>query len=238
MQLSTRLTGLTGGGSDGWDVFRRSRAMIAAGTSVIELTQGEHDIRTDALILDEMHRSARAGNTGYAPVPGTDVLRDAVAARVQRLTGVATNRDNVVITPGGQAALYACHIGACDPGDTALFIDPYYATYPGTIRGTGAVPHCIRARPEHGFQPQAGDFADAPDARSLLINSPNNPTGVVYTEDTLAGIARHCLDHDMWLISDEVYDTQVWNGRHISPRALPGMADHTLVIGSMSKATP
>jgi len=237
MNLSNRITGLTGGGSDGWDVFNKAREMIAAGTPVLELTQGEHDIGTAPAILDAMHKSASAGNTGYSPVPGTKALRDAVAARLTERTGVKTTRDNVAITPGGQAALFATHSATCNPGDTALFIDPYYATYPGTIRGVGAVPRAIAARPEHGFQPQAADIAVASDgAKSLLINTPNNPTGVIYTAKTLQGIADVCQDKDLWLISDEVYDTQVWQGSHVSPRALPDMAKRTLVVGSMSKS--
>lgn len=237
MQLSRRITGLLGGGSDGWGVFLRARQMIAQGTPVTELTIGEHDIRTAAPVLQEMHRAASAGHTGYAAVPGTDALRDTVAARVQYQSGVRTTRDNVVITPGGQAALFAAHAGATNPGDTALFIDPYYATYPGTIRGVSAVPHAVAARAEDAFQPRAEDIeAAAPGAASLLINSPNNPTGVVYTENTLTGIAQVCKDHDLWLISDEVYDSQVWKGHHISPRSLPGMDQRTLVVGSMSKS--
>ncbi len=239
MRLSTRITGLTGGGSDGWHLFNRARAMIAAGTPVIELTIGEHDIRTDPAILDAMHRAARAGHTGYASVPGIPALRDAIAARVEARTGVPTTRANVTVTPGGQAALFAAHTAACNPSDTALFIDPYYATFPGTIRGVGAVARAIEARPEHGFQPLPADIdaaASETGARSLLINTPNNPTGVIYTEDTLAGVARVVQDRDLWLISDEVYDTQVWSGRHVSPRALPGMAGRTLVVGSMSKS--
>ncbi len=237
MQLSHRITNITGGGPDGWGVFLRARQMIAAGTPVTELTIGEHDIRTAAPILQEMHRSALGGNTGYAAVPGSDALRDVVASRVQTRTGVPTTRDNVVITPGGQSALFAAHSAACEPGDVALYIDPYYATYPGTIRGVGAVPQAIRTRAEDAFQPRAQDLAaHAPEARSLLINSPNNPTGVVYSHDTISDIAQVCTDNDLWLISDEVYDTQVWEGTHISPRALPGMADRTLVVGSMSKS--
>ena len=237
MQLSKRITGLLGGGSDGWGVFLHARRMIADGIPVTELTIGEHDIGTAAPILQEMHRSALGGHTGYAAVPGTNALRDTVAARVQARTGVATTRDNVLITPGGQAALFAAHAAATNPGDTALFIDPYYATYPGTIRGVSAVPHAIAARAEDAFQPRAADIAEAaPGAASLLINSPNNPTGVVYSENTLSGIAQVCKDNDLWLISDEVYDGQIWKGRHISPRSLPGMDQRTLVVGSMSKS--
>lgn len=239
MQLSSRITGLLGGGSDGWGVFLRARQMIEEGTQVTELTIGEHDIRTAAPILQDMHRAALAGHTGYAAIPGTTGLRDAVAARLQERTGVPTTRDNVLITPGGQSALFAAHMATCNPGDTALYIDPYYATYPGTIRGVSALPHAIAARAEDAFQPRADVIAAAAkqtNAASLLVNSPNNPTGVVYSRKTLEGIAQVCRDHDMWLISDEVYDTQVWEGEHLSPRALDGMAEHTLVVGSMSKS--
>jgi len=239
MQLSSRITGLLGGGSDGWGVFLRARQMIEQGTQVTELTIGEHDIRTAAPILQDMHRAALAGHTGYAAIPGTTGLRDAVAARLQDRTGVPTTRDNVLITPGGQSALFAAHMATCNPGDTALYIDPYYATYPGTIRGVSALPHAIAARAEDAFQPRADVIAAAAkqtNAASLLVNSPNNPTGVVYSRKTLEGIAQVCRDHDMWLISDEVYDTQVWEGEHLSPRALDGMAEHTLVVGSMSKS--
>jgi len=239
MQLSSRITGLLGGGSDGWGVFLRARQMIADGTDVTELTIGEHDIRTAAPILQDMHRAALAGHTGYAAIPGTTDLRDAVAARLQERTGVPTTRDNVLITPGGQSALFAAHMATCNPGDTALYIDPYYATYPGTIRGVSALPHAVFASADDAFQPRPDAIAAAAKqtgATSLLVNSPNNPTGVVYSRKTLEGIAQVCRDHNMWLISDEVYDTQVWEGEHLSPRALDGMADHTLVVGSMSKS--
>lgn len=237
MHLSQRITNITGGGSDGWDLFNRARAMIANGTSVTELTIGEHDIPTHPSILEAMHKAALGGHTGYAAVPGTDELRETVAARIQAQTGVPTTAANVMITPGGQAALFASHTAVCDDGDVALYIDPYYATYPGTIRGVGAVPRPVAARAENAFQPRAEDIdAAAVGAASLLINSPNNPTGVIYGEDTLSRIAEVCQRHDMWLISDEVYDTQVWEGSHLSPRALPDMADRTLVVGSMSKS--
>jgi arginine:pyruvate transaminase len=237
MQASQRISTLLGGGSDGWEVFNRARAMIAEGTPVTELTIGEHDIRTAAPILQDMHRAALAGHTGYASIPGIHALRDAIAARVTARTGVPTARENVMITPGGQAGLFAAHTAVIDPGDTALFIDPYYATYPGTLRGVSARPVAVQARAEDAFQPRAADIASvAAGAKSLLVNSPNNPTGVIYTRETLEGIAQVCRDHDLWLISDEVYDTQIWEGTHISPRSLEGMAERTLVVGSMSKS--
>lgn len=236
-ELSKTLTNITGGGSDGWEVFLRARQMIANGTPVTELTIGEHDIRTDPSILAAMDASARSGHTGYAMVPGVTELRAEVARRVQARTGVETNVENVLITPGGQSALFASHLAACPQGAKALYIDPYYATYPGTLRAIGAVPSAVPAHAENGFQPRGADIdAQADGAASLLINSPNNPTGVIYTEETLQEIADVCIRRDLWLISDEVYDTQVWQGTHHSPRALKGMSERTLVVGSMSKS--
>ncbi len=237
MELSRRITGLTGGDSDGWTLFYKARRMIDAGEPVIELTIGEHDIRTDPAILSAMETSARAGNTGYAEVPGTARLRKTVAERIQARSGVPTGPQNILITPGGQAALLAAHAAVCDAGDRALYCDPYYATYPGTIRAVGAIPVAVATRPRDAFQPTPEALRAAADgARSLLINTPNNPTGVVYSRATLDAIADTCRNADLWLISDEVYDTQVWEGEHLSPRALPGMAERTLVIGSMSKS--
>ncbi|WP_300066306.1 pyridoxal phosphate-dependent aminotransferase [uncultured Ruegeria sp.] len=237
MKLSQRITHLTGGGGDGWDVFYRARRMVSEGHAVTELTIGEHDIRTDPSILEAMETSARDGHTGYAMVPGTDMLRDTVAARVQMRSGIPTTRKNVLITPGGQAGLFAAHMAVCDPGDVGLYLDPYYATYPGTIRGAGAIARAVATTAEDAFQPRAESIEAAADgAVSLLINTPNNPTGVVYSRQTLENIADLCKRRDLWLISDEVYDTQVWQGAHLSPRALPGMADRTLVVASMSKS--
>ncbi|WP_171240739.1 pyridoxal phosphate-dependent aminotransferase [Ruegeria sp. HKCCA5491] len=237
MKLSQRITHLTPGGNDGWDVFYRARRMISEGHAITELTIGEHDIRTDPSILQAMDLSARQGHTGYAMVPGTDLLRDTVAARVQARTGVPTLRRNVLITPGGQAALFAAHVAVCNPGDVGLFLDPYYATYPGTIRGAGAIARPVQTTADDAFQPRAERIDEAAEgAVSLLINTPNNPTGVTYSRQTLEEIAKVCRRRDLWLISDEVYDTQVWEGDHISPRSLPDMVERTLIVGSMSKS--
>ncbi len=236
MQVSRRLTNITGGGSGGWDLFNRAREMKQSGIAVTELTIGEHDTPTDPSILDAMHRAALDGHTGYTAIGGMAELRRRIAQRVESRTGVPTTPANVLIVPGGQAGLFATLMATCEPGDTALFIDPYYATYPGTIRAAGAVPKPVKARSRAGFQPDAADIDAAGDAAALLINSPNNPTGAVYSDQTLADIAEVCTRRDIWLISDEVYDTQVWTGDHLSPRALPGMVDRTLVVGSMSKS--
>ena len=237
MRLSNTITTITGGGSDGWDLFIKARKMISEGHDITELTIGEHDIKTDTRILEAMHAAALGGATGYAMVPGIDDLRNAVATRLTARTGVPTTLDNVLITAGGQAALFAAFRAALDEGDTALYINPYYATYPGTIRSVGGVPKAVTAEADNGFLPtfEALDAAAA-GVKALLINSPNNPTGAVYGRDTLKAIAAVAIKHDLIVISDEVYDTQVWEGEHISIRSLEGMAERTFVVGSMSKS--
>ena len=237
MRLSNTITTITGGGSDGWDLFIKARKMISEGHDITELTIGEHDIKTDTRILEAMHTAALGGATGYAMVPGIDDLRNAVATRLAARTGVPTTLDNVLITAGGQAALFAAFRAALDEGDTALYINPYYATYPGTIRSVGGVPKAVTAEADNGFLPtfEALDAAAA-GAKALLINSPNNPTGAVYGRDTLEAIAAVAIKHDLIVISDEVYDTQVWEGEHISIRSLEGMNERTFVVGSMSKS--
>lgn len=237
MRLSNTITTITGGGSDGWDLFIKARKMISEGHDITELTIGEHDIKTDTRILEAMHTAALGGATGYAMVPGIDDLRNAVATRLAARTGVPTTLDNVLITAGGQAALFAAFRAALDEGDTALYINPYYATYPGTIRSVGGVPKAVTAEADNGFLPtfEALDAAAA-GAKALLINSPNNPTGAVYGRDTLEAIAAVAIKHDIIVISDEVYDTQVWEGEHISIRSLEGMNERTFVVGSMSKS--
>ena len=237
MRLSNTITTITGGGSDGWDLFIKARKMISEGHDITELTIGEHDIKTDTRILEAMHAAALGGATGYAMVPGIDDLRNAVATRLTARTGVPTTLNNVLITAGGQAALFAAFRAAIDEGDTALYINPYYATYPGTIRSVGGVPKAVTAEADNGFLPtfEALDAAAA-GAKALLINSPNNPTGAVYGRDTLKAIAAVAKKHDLIVISDEVYDTQVWEGKHISIRSLEGMSERTFVVGSMSKS--
>lgn len=237
MRLSNRILTMIDDGDDGWAIYHETKRRQAAGEQITVLTIGEHDRRTAPEILKAMHDSAMGGNTGYADIPGSPSLRATIAERVEARTGVKTTAANIMVTPGGQAALYAAHTAALDPGDRALYIDPYYATYPGTIRGTGGVDVPVRARAENDFQPARADLeAAATGAKSLLINSPNNPTGVIYSRETLAMIGEVATKHDLWLISDEVYDTQVWEGEHLSPRQLPGLADRTMVIGSMSKS--
>lgn len=236
MQLSERIRFMASADSGAWEPYYRAREMIAAGETVVDLTIGDHDIKTAPEILEEMHRCARAGQTGYTVIPGIQSLREAIAKRIEERTGVPTGYRNVVVTSGGQGALVAAHLAVLNDGDRALYGEPYYPTYPGTIRTAGGIPAPLSTRSENGFRPTLRDLEKvAPGAKSILFNSPNNPTGSVYPLETIEAIAAVSAKHNLWVISDEVYDTQLWEGEHISIRSLPGMAERTFVIGSMSK---
>ncbi|MFO7853867.1 MAG: pyridoxal phosphate-dependent aminotransferase [Paracoccaceae bacterium] len=237
MQASARIRAIHAGGGHGWEILERARAMRRAGRAVIDLTIGEHEAPTPAPIVEAMAASARAGNTRYAAVTGTPELRAAVAARVASRTGAPCTPEEIAVTVGGQMALsYAFH--AClDPGDAAVILDPFYPPYPGTLHAAGARVRVAPSLPDDGFQPDLEALDRACEgARALLINTPHNPTGAVYRPETIEALAEIARRRNLWLISDEVYDGMVWSGTHRSPRALPGMAERTVVIGSLSKS--
>ena len=170
-QLSERVISITGTDGDGWEIVNLAREMKINGAEIIELTIGEHDDITNSLILDAMHKSAREGNTGYASVPGTKRLRQEVANRVQTRTGIHTTANNVIITPGGQAGLFATHVALANQGDTGLIIDPFYATYPTTLRSAGLSPRMVKTMPEDNFIPSVSELTkNAKNAKTLLIN--------------------------------------------------------------------
>ncbi len=237
MKLADRTLSMMQSDAGTWEPHFRARRMKEAGEQVIDLTIGDHDIQTDPSILAAMADSAANGRTGYTVIPGITPLRKAIAERIQTRTGVSTGAENVVITSGGQGALIISHLAVLNANDRALFFDPYYPTYPGTITAAGGTPVPVVTRSAHQFWPDATLLDNAArGAKSILINSPNNPSGTVYPRDTISMIAETARKHDLWVVSDEVYDTQVWSGEHHSIRSLDGMLERTLVIGSMSKS--
>lgn len=235
--LSTRIRTIVPEAGDGWEVHNRAVEMLAAGKPVTMLSIGDHDIPTSAPIREAMKSGIDAGHLGYSYPPGIPPLRQAVAARAAARTGVPTRASNVIITSGGQGALFAAMMAALDPGDSCIVLDPYYATFCVTIRAASGEPIIVPTRPEDGFQPDpvAIETALTPRTRALLINTPNNPSGAIYTPERLQALAELCIRRDLWLIADELYETQVHDGVHLSPRSLPGMAERTFSIGSMSK---
>ncbi len=237
--LSPRIQNIVTGADDGWGVQEKAREMILAGRDgIIMLTMGDHDFPTDKAIRDACADALAAGRTTYGSIHGIVPLRDQIAKRASPVHGIEVDPDHIVVSMGGQAALFAASMACIDPGDEAIVIEPYYATYEQTIRAAGGIPITIRTSADRGFQPNPEDLRAAitPRTRMILCNTPNNPSGAVYTRETLQGIATLCIEHDLWLISDEVYHSQVYEAEHISPASLPGMRERTFIVDSMSKS--
>ncbi|GLS28705.1 arginine:pyruvate transaminase [Mesorhizobium albiziae] len=234
---SSRISGITPSGKDGWEVHFAAMSRHQAGEKIIMLSVGDHDFDTPSETVEACVTAVRGGFHHYTQLAGIPRLREAMAKISTRATGVPTSANEIIATPGGQAALYAAVQAVLDPGGHAIVVAPYYATYPGTFRAAGAGFTVVETVAEDGFQPRAEAIRKAlqPNTRAILINTPSNPTGAVYTRKSLEGIADICRKNDLWLLSDEVYWT-LGGGEHLSPRALPGMAERTLVINSMSKS--
>ncbi len=234
---SSRITSISPSGKDGWEVHAAAMARRNAGEDIVVLSVGDHDFHTPAETVEACVHAVREGHHHYTNLAGIPRLRAAMARLSTRGSGIETPAEQVIATPGGQAALYAAVQATLDAGSHAVVVAPYYATYPGTFRAAGAEFTVVEARAANGFQPDAGAIEAAlrPNTRAILINTPNNPTGAVYTRAALEGIADLCRRHDLWLLSDEVYWT-LGASEHLSPRALPGMAERTIVINSMSKS--
>jgi arginine:pyruvate transaminase len=233
--ITDRLAGL---GSGKWEVHYRARALKAEGREVIELTIGEPDIPTDAALLDICDAAMRAGRTRYSSGRGEPALLDAIAAKYSRRTGRQIGTDQILCFPGTQSALFAVMAGLVESGDAVLIPDPYYATYEGVVRATGATVVPVPTWDEHRFHLQAADLEAAitPRTRALLLNTPHNPTGAVLTAEEVAAIGAVCRKHDLWLVSDEVYEDLIFEGRFASPFDRADLAERTIVVSSISKS--
>jgi arginine:pyruvate transaminase len=233
--ITDRLAGL---GSGKWEVHYRARALKAEGREVIELTIGEPDIPTDAALLDICDAAMRAGRTRYSSGRGEPALLDAIAAKYSRRTGRQIGTDQILCFPGTQSALFAVIAGLVESGDAVLIPDPYYATYEGVVRATGATVVPVPTWDEHRFHLQAADLEAVitPRTRALLLNTPHNPTGAVLTAEEVAAIGAVCRKHDLWLVSDEVYEDLIFEGRFASPFDRADLAERTIVVSSISKS--
>lgn len=222
-----------------WDVHLRARAMQAEGVPVIALTIGEPDVPTPQGLIDTAVLSMQSGRTGYSNGRGEPGLVRALAKRYSQRRGRMITPDQVLCFPGTQTTLYAVLAGMVGPGDEVLVGDPLYATYEGVISASGATMVPVPLHPEHGFRMQAADVAAriTPASRVLFLNSPHNPTGAVLDAADIAALARVAVDHDLWILCDEVYEDLVFEGTAFaSPLDDPALAERVVVASSISKS--
>ena len=238
MQFSPLVKRIAGSGAAAWNVHIEARRRQEAGEDIIFLTVGNPDQEPPAAVIDATVAALRQHRTGYAAIVGYPAVREAIAARVTRRTGVACSADNVAVVPGAQGGLYTALQCLAGPGDEVIVPEPIYATYEAVIGASGARMVTVPLRADRGFHPDLDALAAAvtPRTRVIWINSPHNPTGAVFTPAEIAGIAALCRRHDLWLLSDEVYEDLAFARPHVSAWSLPGMAERTAVVSSLSKS--
>ncbi len=233
--VTDRLAGL---GSDKWAVHFRARQMKQAGHEIIELTIGEPDIPTPTDMIDVAERAMRAGRTGYSSGRGEPALLAALSAKYTARTGRQIGPENIMCFSGTQTALSMVMMGLAEEGDEIITGDPLYATYDGVVRATGATRVSVPLRPEKGFRMQAADLEKVitPRSKVLLLNTPHNPTGAVLSAAEIAEIGEVCIRHNLWIVSDEVYELMIYNGTFASPLDRAELADRTIAVASISKS--
>ncbi|MBE2275821.1 MAG: aminotransferase class I/II-fold pyridoxal phosphate-dependent enzyme [Rhodobacteraceae bacterium] len=234
--VTDRLAGL---GSAKWMLHTKARAMKDAGREVIELTIGEPDAPTPPALIEAATAAMRAGRTGYSNGRGEPALLAALAQRYTARRGRPFGTDQVICLPGTQTSLYAVFRTLVQADDEVILGDPMYATYEGVIRQAGASPVPVALRPEAGFRLQAADVAAAitPRTRVIFVNTPHNPTGAVLRPADIAALGALAAEHDLWIVSDEVYEELVFPGvTFTSPLSFPELAARTVACASISKS--
>jgi aspartate aminotransferase len=217
----------------------RASAMIASGLDVIDLSVGEPDFPTPDHICKAAEVAIRAGKTKYTPAAGIADLRKAVAADCTRRTGLSVTPAQVIVSNGAKHSLHNVFTATLDEGDEVIVPTPYWVSYAELIKLTGAKPVLVPTRIEDDFKlrPEALRRAITPKTRMLLLCSPSNPTGVVYTADELGALADIAIEANLAVVSDEIYDQLVYDGRtSVSfPTLRPGLAERTVVVAGVSK---
>jgi aspartate/methionine/tyrosine aminotransferase len=222
-------------GTDPWVLHWEARQAAAAGKDVIVLSVGDPDLDTPGPVMDTAIARMRGGDTHYTETAGRPALRAAIAARHAARTGQAVTADNVIVLGGTQNGLFVASLCLAGPGDEVIALDPMYATYPATIKASGAklVPVATPAERDFHTDLAAVEAAITPRTRAIFVATPNNPSGVVLTPKEVAGLASIARRHELWLVSDEVYAGIADDGR--VPSLGAQFPERTLTIASLSK---
>jgi len=210
----------------------------ADGADVVDLSVGEPDFPTPENVVEAGKEAMDAGHTGYTSSNGIPELRDAIAAKL-REDGLDHGPENVIVTPGAKQALYEAIQTLVDDNDEVVLLDPAWVSYEAMAKLAGGDLNRVDLAP-HGFQlePALDDLAAAvsDDTELLVVNSPNNPTGAVYSDAALEGVAELAVDHDVTVLSDEIYAEIAYDEDPTSLGAFDGMADRTVTVNGFSKA--
>jgi aspartate/methionine/tyrosine aminotransferase len=236
MRLAARMASI--GTETAFEAAARARALEATGRSVIHLEIGEPDFDTPANIREAAKRGLEEGYTHYGPVLGLPALREAIAADATARKGFAAAADRVVVTPGAKPIMFYAMEALVEAGDEVIFPDPGFPIYESMTRFSGGTPVRLPIRAANDFRIDLDELAGliTPRTKLLVINSPANPTGGVFTRADVERIAELAIRHDLVVLADEIYGRIVYEGEHVSIASLPDMVERTIVLDGFSKA--
>ena len=239
MRMTTVVERLQDLGEDNWALYKRARELLDNGEDIIELAIGEPDIPTPSYIIESLQRGLAKGRTAYGNSAGEAHLRAALAQRYSPPGKAAIRPAEILCFPGAQTALYAALRCVAGEGNTVVVGDPMYATYEPAITACGARGLPVLLSPARRFRLDPADVAAAvqADTRAILLNTPHNPTGAVLSSDDTKQLGKIAQAHDLWIISDEVYEELVFgDATKASPLDYPELRERTIVISSISKS--
>ena len=219
----------------------RARELKAMGRDPIDLSIGEPDFETPENVKQAAIDAIRRGETRYTEIHGSRELRDAIGVKFKRDHGLEFSRDQITVAGGAKLIMFNAMMATLDAGDEVIIPAPYWATYPDVVRIAEGVPVFVPCPQERGFKLRADDLAAAITTRTkwLLLNSPNNPTGSVYSADDLAALAEVLADHQaVRILSDDIYEHLVYDdaGFTTMAQAVPSLAGRSLTLNGVSKA--
>ena len=220
-------------------VQAKARELRRRGVDVISFGAGEPDFDTPERIKEAAIQAMRRGQTKYTEVGGVPELRAAVCAKFKRDNGLAYEPADVLVSCGAKHTLFNLAVAMLNPGDEVLVPSPFWVSYPEQTRLVGAVPVAVPTSETTGFDldPERLRAAVTPRTKVIVLNSPNNPTGAVFSPASLAAVAKLALERDLFVVSDECYEALTFEGRHASIAALgPEIKARTLVVNTCSKA--
>ncbi len=238
MKYSSLVEKVKGGSADVWDSHYAAVAARNDGEDVIVLSVGDPDFDTPKGVVDAATRAMQSGDTHYTSIKGHNDLRRCIAERHCQSSGQNVDLNNVIITSGGQNALFTTTQCICDAGDEVIVLQPMYVTYDATIKAAGATLVPVVLDVDSGFSLDADilEAAITAKTRAIYFATPSNPTGITLKPHELQAIAGLAIKHDLWVVADEVYSEFVFENDFHHIVAIAGMAERTVTINSLSKS--
>ena len=237
-RVSARIAGIKPSATLAVDA--KAKALKDEGRPVIGFGAGQPDFPTPEYVVEAAAAAVRdRRNHGYTAAAGLPELREAIAAKTLRDSEFSCDASQVLVTNGGKQAVYSAFATLLDPGDEVLLLAPYWTTYPESITLAGGVPVQVTADESTGYRVTIEQLEAARTERTkvLLFNSPSNPTGAVYPRDQVEAIGKWAAEHDIWVVTDEIYEHLVYDGVKAEslPVVVPEIADRTLILNGVAK---